>query len=380
MYINCKTYFSFHYGTLSTEELVKAGVEAGATALALTNINATCDAWDFLKYCQERQIKPILGVEIRNGHQLLYILLAKNNRGFRWINEFLSEFLMAKKEFPAVPVLGAASAFAAEPADASSLADVFVIYPLGSKEPAALLANEYIGVQPTEVNKLLRIPVASYPGKFVVRQPVTFQNKTYYNLHRLLRAVDKNTLLSKLPDEEQADEQEYFWPQVRILETFQQVPELIINTHKLMDACAVTMKFGEDKNKKVFGASREDDRILLEKLAREGLVQRYGGDNKAAAERMIRELRIIDEMGFSAYFLITLDMIRYARSRGFYHVGRGSGANSLVAYCLQITDVDPIELDLYFERFLNPQRTSPPDFDIDFSYRDRDEVIDYMFK
>jgi DNA polymerase-3 subunit alpha len=73
-------------------------------------------------------------------------------------------------------------------------------------------------------------------------------------------------------------------------------------------------------------------------------------------------------------------MIRYAQSRGFYYVGRGSGANSLVAYCLQITDVDPIELDLYFERFLNPHRTSPPDFDIDFSYRDRDEIIDYMMK
>src|SRR5258708_800880 len=95
---------------------------------------------------------------------------------------------------------------------------------------------------------------------------------------------------------------------------------------------------------------------------------------------MIRELRIIDEMGFNAYFLITLDMVRYAQSRGFYHVGRGSGANSLVAYCLQITDVDPIELDLYFERFLNPHRTSPPDFDIDFSYLDRDEIIDYMMK
>ncbi len=85
-------------------------------------------------------------------------------------------------------------------------------------------------------------------------------------------------------------------------------------------------------------------------------------------------------MGFTAYYLITWDMIRYAHSRGFYHVGRGSGANSIVAYCLRITDVDPIELELYFERFLNPHRTSPPDFDIDFSHRDRDEIIDYMMK
>ncbi|MEO7482355.1 MAG: DNA polymerase III subunit alpha, partial [Ferruginibacter sp.] len=86
------------------------------------------------------------------------------------------------------------------------------------------------------------------------------------------------------------------------------------------------------------------------------------------------------ELGFNAYFLINWDIIRYAQSRGFYYVGRGSGANSIVAYCLRITDVDPIELNLYFERFLNPHRTSPPDFDIDFSWTDRDEVIDYVFK
>jgi DNA-directed DNA polymerase III PolC len=93
-----------------------------------------------------------------------------------------------------------------------------------------------------------------------------------------------------------------------------------------------------------------------------------------------KELKIINDLGFNAYFLIAWDVIRYAQSRGFYYVGRGSGANSIVAYCLQITDVNPIELDLYFERFLNPYRTSPPDFDIDFSWKDRDEVIDYIFK
>jgi len=84
---------------------------------------------------------------------------------------------------------------------------------------------------------------------------------------------------------------------------------------------------------------------------------------------VLHELEIIDRFGFSSYFLITWDIIRYSMSRGFYHVGRGSGANSIVAYCLKITDVDPIELDLYFERFINPRRSSPPDFDIDFPGR-----------
>ena len=107
--------------------------------------------------------------------------------------------------------------------------------------------------------------------------------------------------------------------------------------------------------------------------------RRYGRNNSTAEERVIKELKIISELGFNAYFLITWDIIRYAKSRGFFYVGRGSGANSIVAYCLEITDVDPLELDLYFERFLNPYRSVPPDFDIDFSWTDRDEMIDYIF-
>ena len=107
---------------------------------------------------------------------------------------------------------------------------------------------------------------------------------------------------------------------------------------------------------------------------------RYHKNNKEAKERITSELTVIDKLGFSSYFLITWDIIRYSLSRGYYHVGRGSGANSVVAYCLKITDVDPIELNLYFERFINPKRTSPPDFDIDYSWKDREEVQDYIFK
>jgi hypothetical protein len=88
---------------------------------------------------------------------------------------------------------------------------------------------------------------------------------------------------------------------------------------------------------------------------------------------------VIERMGFISYFLINQDIVRFARSRGFFHVGRGSGANSLVAYCLRITDVDPMELDLYFERFISTARKKPPDFDIDFSWKDRDEMYRYVF-
>jgi DNA-directed DNA polymerase III PolC len=372
MYINCKTYFSFQYGTIGTEELVQLAIDNGTNALALTNINNTCDAWDFVKFCQEKGVKPILGAEIRNGDELQYILLAANNKGFEWINEFLSTHLMAKRSFPQA---GTEHHFFTD------VWDGFVIYPWGAKPIQELLANEYIGILPTENTKLISEQFTpEQQAKLVLRQPVTFKNKIYYNVHRLLRAVHHNCLLSKLPTQAQAQEQEQFVAQHSLLQAFKLHPYIITNTYKLIDACHIHMQFGTDKNKKALTATSTDDKVLLAKLAHDGLILRYGAHNRLARERMERELEVIDRLGFNAYFLITWDVIRYAQSRGFFYVGRGSGANSIVAYCLQITDVDPIELNLFFERFLNPHRTSPPDFDIDFSWRDRDEVIDYICK
>jgi error-prone DNA polymerase len=372
MYINCKTNFSFRYGTLTAEQLVKCAEEYGVSSLALTNINSTCDVWDFVQTCLQHGIKPIAGTEIRNGDELLYILMAANNAGIAWINQFLSVYLQKQLPFP-------------EQTNNEIFfmhsSDGFVIYPPERKSPERLLSNEFIGITPWEVNKLFGSNIQEYKSKFVVRQPVTFRDKQKdnFNIHKLLRAIDKNVLLSKLSPNDLASPNEYFAHPSEILEAFKHYSFIVTNTYKLIDSCNINMLYGADKNKKLFSASRRDDRELLQKLAYDGWKCRYG-DSQLAKQRVNKELEIIDSMGFNAYFLITWDIIRYATNRGFYHVGRGSGANSIVAYCLRITDVDPLELDLYFERFLNPQRTSPPDFDIDFSWLDRDEVIDYVFK
>jgi DNA polymerase III alpha subunit len=371
MYLNCKTYYSFRYGTYSTEQLVTAAIEKGIQSLALTNINSTCDTWEFVKLCNQNGIKPIAGAEIRNEDQLLYILIAANNKGLARIHEFLSEHLMEKKPFPGT---GLSYTIFNDPQDG------FIIYPFGSKLPGELAINEKTGVLPWEVNKLMSVDWKDHKDKFVIRQPVTFQNKTYFNLHRLLRSIGKNCLLSKLPVESQASEKETFPDPAFLLRAFSQYPFIVMNTYKLMDACNVSIDFHTDKNKTSYSAGKEDDRVLLSKLAHDGFLKRYGKKNKTASERLHKELKIINDLGFNAYFLINNDIVHYAVTRGFYHVGRGSGANSIVAYCLGITDVDPIELNLYFERFLNPERTSPPDFDIDFSYTDRDEIMDYVFK
>jgi DNA-directed DNA polymerase III PolC len=364
MYLNCKTYFSFRYGTYATEELVKQAADLGISQLALTNINNTCDAWDFIDHCRNYGVKPIVGAEIRNDGEICYILLAKNNNGLEQINRFISEHNQGEKKFPKRP----------------NIQNAYCIFPFGSLAVNELQADELIGVQLSEINKLFGLSVQCYADKYVIRHPVSFQDATFYNLHRLLRAIDKNIILSKQNPNDLAGKTETFRKPGQLLDSFQSYPSIITNTMNLMESCSIGMEFHADKTKKIFSGSKKEDRELLRILTDEGLRQRYGPNNKMAAERVEKELAIIDQMDFSAYFLITWDITRYAHSRNFFFVGRGSGANSIVAYCLQITDVDPIDLDLYFERFLNPSRSSPPDFDLDFSWKDRDEIIAYVFK
>ena len=261
MYLNCKTYFSFRYGTMSHKQLVDAAIEQGVSSLALTNINSTCDTWDFVHYCIEKNIKPVAGAEIRNDDQFLYILLAANNNGFEWINSFISCHLEENIPFP----LKAEEPFFADTKDG------YVIYPLNTKEPTDLFSNEKIGVRPSEVNKIFASGTTKYPGSYVIHQPVTFLTREHFNVHRLLRAIDKNVLLSKLLPEDICAEDEQFVSPSTLLAAFKNYPAIVTNTYKLLESCSIEIEFHKDKNKKVFSASEEDDRILLAKLAMDGM-------------------------------------------------------------------------------------------------------------
>src|SRR5690606_12732518 len=145
------------------------------------------------------------------------------------------------------------------------------------------LANERIGILPWEVNKLFGIDVSTAGEKLVIRQPITFQNKAYFNLHKLLRAIDCNVVGTKLLAEAVCSDQECLMQPSKLLEAFKQYPSIVTNTYRLMDACNVTMDFHTDKNKKTFSHSKEDDRNLLEKLAMDGLAYRYGKNKEARA-------------------------------------------------------------------------------------------------
>ncbi len=364
MYLNVHSYYSLRYGTLSIEDLVQKAKTLGIPKLVLTDINNTSAIPDFVRICKKENIEPAAGIEFRQSDKLLYIGIAKNNNGFRELNSFISRATINKQDLPF---------------PCPSLPDTFIIYPFGSPINRLLSANEYIGIKPSQVNRLINTNNQQL-NKMVVLQPVVFNSDAEYYLHKNLRAIDHNILLSKLTPEMTAAPDDRFLPPEKILKTFEQYPRIISNTRQILNSCSINFDFGKDKNKATFTGNREKDKKLLSKLAYEGLIYRYGKNNETARQRLEKELEVIYNLGFAAYFLITRDIIRYSMSRGFHHVGRGSGANSIVAYCLKITDVDPIELDLYFERFLNPKRTSPPDFDIDYSWKDREKLQQYIFK
>nr|WP_315200612.1 DNA polymerase III subunit alpha [uncultured Flavobacterium sp.] len=363
MYLNCHSFHSLRYGTIPLEELIEQAAACGVKNMALTDINTVTGIYDFIKGCAAVDIKPIVGIEFRCQHQLRYIGLAKNAGGLAEMNRFLTAHNFSGEPLPIV---------------APEFSDVCIVYSL-EQAPAALRKNEYIGIRPEELPKLFLLEWKNKISKMVILQPVTFRTKREFNLHKILRAIDTNNILSKLTSSDYCRTSEVMMSLESLLAAYEEYPEIISNTQTLMDLCDFKFEFNTPRNKKHYTNNRESDIALLTTLAHQGLLWRYGKNNALAKARVEKELKVIDQLEFSGYFLITWDIIRYSNSRGFMHIGRGSGANSIIAYSLGITDICPLELDLYFERFLNLNRKSPPDFDIDWSWKERDVILEYIF-
>lgn len=368
MYLNTHTYYSLRYGTFAPRELLENFRKLGVSRFALTDINTVSACLEVLQIAKEFNIDVSLGVDFRNGTQQQFILLAENNQGFQNINHYLSGFLMK-----GIPV----------PERAAPLAHTFVIYPFQPYLLFPLKKNEFIGVKAEDLNKLKFSPWKKQLHKLLALHTLSFQNKKGFNTHRLLRAIDNNTLLSKLPKTAQGSVNDVICSPEELEKAFCEFPELIENAQELLKRCHIQFDFSKEvpNNQRAYTSTEELDFKLLKKLAYNGLEYRYGTTpSRQILARIEKELDIIQQKGFVSYFLINWKIVKYARSKGYFYVGRGSGANSIIAYLLRITDVDPVELDLYFERFINLYRKNPPDFDIDFSWADRDDVTEFIFK
>lgn len=368
--LNNHSTYSFTYGALSPAEMLGWAEENGLKELLLTDINSSAAGIEFVRLAKERGIRPLLGIDFRNGVDQQFVGIAINNQGFAELNRFLSKHQMAGTPIPAE----------------AEFNHCFVVYPFLKAPQRRLQENEFAGVHPSQLIKLKFSEWKNRTDKLVILHTNTFRNKRDFNTHRLLRAIDKNVLLSKLPENEQASLKDSYTPPSELERAFEEFPEIIANTRRIIAESSIDFEFknyNKTQNQSVWtpGGSMADDREKLRSLCRDGLQYRFGNNpSQEVLERVEKELEVLEKRGFYSYFLINWDIVNYARSNNYFYVGRGSGANSLVAYLLRITDVDPIELDLYFERFMNMSRQQPPDFDVDFSWRDRQDVTRYIFE
>jgi DNA-directed DNA polymerase III PolC len=370
--LNVHSCFSFKYGLRSIKQLLDLSQRCGYKTTVLTDINNTAGTLEFIRQSKKRGLKPIVGIDFRNGAEQQFVGLAKNNHGFQKLNEYLSFHLHNELKIP--PQI--------------EIEDCFIIYPLDKRPDRKLNGYEFIGVKPNQINqvrftkkkldreKLVACPAFTFlPGDFLAEE---------LEMHEVLRAIDLNTLVSKLEELDKGEEVDVFLSKQQLLDTYESLPQAIENLKLITENSSIHFDFNVDakpQNLKTWTGSIESDYRKVRQLCLEGLSYRYGENPPwSIKRRVIKEMQIIRQQGFLSYFLISWDLISYGRKKGYFHIGRGSGANSIVAYLLQITDVDPVELDLYFERFINLFRKNPPDFDIDFSWADREDVTAYLFE
>lgn len=359
MLVNCHSYFSIRYGTMSPQSLVQAIKDSGYDRFALTDINNVSASLECFDLAKKMDLHPVIGVECRDSGVFRYVLLALNDQGLSSIHRLVEDHTLHGEEYPH---------------RAPDIDHVAVIYRLPPCDMDLLRPYEYLGVRHDEWSKTQHA-CRGHLDRLVVWHPVVFCKKSDFHIHRLLQCIDQGALWTTV-DEALLAHRDDFLPAATELRTrYTHCDRLVHQTNQLLDQCQVTLAARSNTNRQCFTTSPMEDQRLLTTLAGRGLRRRFIQVDQCLEDRLNDELRLIFEMNLQTYFLITWKIVDLCTAAGIVHVGRGSGANSLVAYCLHITDVDPVELDLLFERFINRSRGNPPDFDLDFSWKDRDEVI-----
>ena len=224
MLLNCHTVYSFCYGTLNIDELLDAIKANGYTSFALTDVNNTSACLDTIRKAREKGLKPIVGIDFRNGVQQKYVGIARNNEGFKELNEHLTAHLHSGRKFEN---------------EAPEFQHAYIIYPLQEYGGWPLRENEFIGVS---IKDLQRLPFSSAKNrmhKMVALQPFTFMHKNHFNAHRLLRAIDKNTLLSKLSVTEQSVPEAMILSKEKMMEAYSAFPSIIQNTEHMLNDCSI---------------------------------------------------------------------------------------------------------------------------------------------
>src|SRR3954447_2080680 len=394
--------FSLLTSTASVEQLVMDAKAKGNKTLALTDRNVMYGAVSFYKECLKQSIKPIMGLTVdviseeRKDEAYPLVLLAKNQTGFHHLLKITSS--VQTKSLKGIPIKWlkhySDGLFALTPGTEGEIESALQD---GENEKAARVLNLYqqlfgndsfyISLQNHQIpieqslNQKLIDFANNHQVKLVATNQVFYLRKEDSFAHECLLSIKNG---DKLQDQERQrldSDQYYLKTPNEMNELFADLPNLLENTLKIAEECNVMIELHKSKLPKFPTEMDQTPENLLEELCWRGFNERIRKPDEEAKKRLKYELSIIHKMKFSDYFLIVWDFMKFAREAGILTgPGRGSAAGSLVAYTLYITDVDPIEHQLLFERFLNPERISMPDIDIDFPDHRRDEVIQYVVK
>ncbi len=397
VHLHVHTPFSFLDGASSIKALVSRAAALGMTALAITDHDNVSGAVRFQKACQETGIRPIQGAEVTTslGH---LTLLARDQRGYANLCRILTQAHMGhprgqpeadletlaqyheglfalsgcRRGYISSHILRGELAEAQEAA--RRLRDIF-----GSAHFFLELEGNLLpGSQ--SLNQAL-VDLAAALGVGVVGTAnVHYAEKSDFPVHDILTCARTLTKLEDVHPERRLNAQNYLAPEEEMARVFARHPEAVANTVRIAEQCEPVLTLGRPTFPAFPVPGDETAASFLRQLVWQGARKRYGTLRPEVAQRLQKELDIITTLGYEDYFLLVWDVVRFARARGIRYSGRGSAADSAVAYCLGITEVDAIRRGLLFERFLSLERAEKPDIDVDFDARYRDDVSAYVYQ
>lgn len=409
-HLHVHTEYSLLDGAARIDKLVTRVKELGMDSVAITDHGAMFGVIDFYKECKKQGVKPLIGCEVytaarkltdktadKDKYQGHLVLLAETNEGYQNLIKIVS--------------LGYTNGYYYKPRiDKDVLRDhskgvIALSACLAGKVQNCLMNRDYEGAkkEALELNEIfgegnffLELQDQGLDEEIIVNEglvklsketgiPMVATNDVHYinredaEFHDVLLAIQTATTVDDEKRMRFPNDQFYLKSEDEMRKIFAFAPEAIDNTAEIAKRCNVEFKFGEYHLPEFIPPEGFTNDQYLRKLCEEGLADRYEVVTDELNERLDYEIGVIETMGYVEYFLIVWDFINYAKENGIaVGPGRGSAAGSIVAYCLKITDIDPIKNTLIFERFLNPERVSMPDIDIDFCIERRGEVIDYV--
>ena len=408
VHLHVHTQYSLLDGASRIPELVKRAKELGQTALAITDHGVMYGVIDFYRACRAEGIKPILGMETyvakgrydasdaRDRDNAHLILLAKNQIGYQNLMLLSSEafihgfyykpridYALLREHHEGLVCLSAC--LAGDIPQALLHVQDERAYEIASMLKETFGEDFYIELQnhgipeQQEVLPKLRKLAMDLGVKTVATNDIHYVKKDDADAQDVLLCIQTQRFVDETDRMRMETEEFYLKSYDEMAEALPDDPDALDCTNEIAEKCNVEITFGVRRLPHFTAPDGMQNDAYLRKLCDEGMYRKMPNADAAARERLEYELSVIEKMGFVDYYLIVWDFIHYAKTHGIMvGPGRGSGAASLVAYFIDITDVDPLKYNLLFERFLNPERVSMPDFDVDFCYERRQEVIDYV--